>query len=256
MPQSTWRAGALAFLCALAPLPALPGEITVFAAASLQRALGEIGLAWGAATGHSVVFSFAGSSALARQIQMGAPADLFIPASVDWMDAVADTGEIDIATRRDILSGSLVLVAHGAGVAPMAIDASLPLADMLGGGRLAMALVDAVPAGIYGRQALVSLGLWDGVQGQLVQAENVTGALNFVAAGAAGFGIVYASDAKGAADISVIGTFPASSHDPITYPAAVTRSSAAPMLAVQFLDFLTSDSARAIWQKAGFTVLQ
>lgn len=260
MPLTKLRARALALcaaLCAaLAPLPALSGEITVFAAASLKGALTEIGAAWGADTGHGAVFSFAGTPALARQIQSGAPADVYIPASSDWMQALADRGDIDAATRRDILSNSLVLVAHGAGVAPVAIDANLPLADMLGGGRLAMALVDAVPAGIYGKQALVSLGLWDGVQGQIVQAEHVTGALSFVATGEAPLGIVYASDAKGAGNISVIGSFPKGSHDPITYPAAVTAHSAAPALAAQFLDFLSSDTASAIWQKAGFVVLQ
>lgn len=240
---------------ALAPLPAQSTQITVFAAASLNRALAEIGAVWGAQTGQTPVFSFAGSSALARQIQAGAPADVFIPASRDWMDAVAATGDIDTSTRRDILSNSLVLVAHG-GAAAAVVDAQLPLADMLGEGKLAMALIDAAPAGIYGRQALTSLRLWDGVQGQIVQAQNVTGALNFVSAGEAEMGIVYASDAIGVADISVIGRFPSGSHDPITYPAAVTQSSAAPQVARDFLAFLTSPAARAIWQKAGFEVLE
>lgn len=250
------RAIAISITLGLAPLPACADQITVFAAASLKAALSEVATAWTAATGHSAVFSFAGSSALAKQIQSGAPADVFIPASRDWMDAVAASGDIDAGTRRDILSNSLVLVAHGAEAAPVSLGAGTDLAQRLGTGKLAMALVDAVPAGIYGKQALTSLGLWQGVQAQVVQAENVTGALQFVATGAAAMGIVYATDAKGVADVRIIGTFPAGSHDPITYPAARTRHSRQKDAAAAFLDFLTTPSATDIWQRAGFKMLK
>lgn len=232
------------------PLRAAAEEVTVFAAASLTGALDRVAEAWTAETGHRAVLSYGGSSALARQIQQGAPADIFISASGEWMDAVAASADVQAGTRRDILGNRLVLIAHG-DAAPVSIEA-LDLAGMLGGGRLAMALVDAVPAGVYGKQALVSLGLWDSVAPRVAQADNVRGALAFVAQGEAPLGIVYATDAMAEDGVSVIGTFPEGSHAPITYPAAITAQATSPV-AAEFLDYLTSEPALAIWAAAGFS---
>jgi molybdate transport system substrate-binding protein len=252
MPFARWIFAAA--LC-LTPLPAAAELVTVFAAASLKSALTAVGDIWSAQTGNAVAYSFAGTSTLANQIALGAPADVFISASVEWMDTLAESGDIRTDTRRDILGNRLVLISHGAGAAPATLDTSLDLAALLGGGKLAMALVDSVPAGQYGKEALTSLGLWDGISTQVAQAENVAGALNFVSAGEAPLGIVYATDAKRAANVSVIGTFPAASHSPITYPAAITSASAS-AAAADFLALLSSDQAAIIWQDAGFVILK
>ena len=245
----------LAFAASLAlsalPLRAAAEEVTVFAAASLTGALDRVAEAWAAETGHRAVLSYGGSSALARQIQQGAPADLFISASGEWMDAVEASGDVKAGTRRDILGNTLVLIAHG-DAAPVTIDANLDLAGMLGEGRLAMALVEAVPAGVYGKEALVSLGLWEGVAPLVAQADNVRGALAFVAQGEAPLGLVYATDAAAEPRVSVIGTFPPGSHAPITYPAALTAQATSPV-AEEFLKYLTSEPARAVWAAAGFS---
>jgi molybdate transport system substrate-binding protein len=238
-----------------APLTAAADEVTVFAAASLTNALDRVAEAWTAETGHTAVMSYAGSSALANQIQEGAPADIFISASVDWMDAIAASGDLREGTRRDILGNTLVLIAHGRDVPPVNIDERLDLVGMLGDERLAMALVDAVPAGIYGRAALTSLGLWDSVEPLVAQSDNVRAALAFVAQNEAPLGIVYATDAAVEDNVTIIGTFPAGSHDPITYPAGITAQSESPV-AQEFLDYLTSDTARTIWQEFGFSVLE
>lgn len=229
--------------------------VTVFAAASLTNALDDVGAAWAAETGHLAVMSYAGSSTLAAQIMQGAPADIFISASVDWMDEIAASGDVRVNTRRDILGNTLVLVAHGRDAAPVTIDENLDLAGMLGDGRLAMALVDAVPAGIYGKAALTHLGLWDAVVPLVAQSDNVRSALAFVTRGEAPLGIVYATDAAVDDNVTIIGTFPADSHDPIIYPAGVTAQSESPV-ALAFLDYLTSDTARAIWAVNGFVVLE
>lgn len=241
---------ALALLPA-APLCATAAEVTVFAASSLTDALGRVADAWTAATGHRVVLSFAGSSALARQIQQGAPTDLYISASQDWMDAVAATGDLRAGTRRDILANSLVLIAHGGDAAPVTLDSALDIAGLLGDGRLSMALVDAVPAGIYGKAALQHLGLWDSVAAKVAQSDNVRAALAFVARNEAPLGIVYATDAAVAEAVGIVATFPADSHAPITYPAAITAQSQSPV-AQDFLDYLSSDAARVIWRDFGF----
>ena len=252
MPFARWI---FAAALSLSPIQAIAENVTVFAAASLKSVLTAVGEVWSARTGNAVTYSFAGTSALANQIAQGAPADVFISASADWMDKLAKTGDIRAGTRRDILGNSLVLIAHGAGAVPVTLDENLDVGALLGGGKLAMALVDSVPAGQYGKEALTSLGLWDNIAAQVAQAENVAGALNFVSMGEAPLGIVYATDAKGAADVSVIGTFPASSHGPITYPAAITSTSASAP-AADFLAFLTSGQAGEIWLNAGFVVLK
>lgn len=243
---------ALAAALALGAAPALADEVTVFAAASLTDALDRIAADWTDAGGAAVVTSYAGSSALARQIREGAPADIFISASPDWMDALEASGDLRPGTRRDILGNRLVLIAHG-DADPVTIDADLDLPALLGGGRLSMALVDAVPAGIYGRAALTHLGLWDAVAPLVAQSDNVRAALAFVARNEAPLGIVYATDAAAQDAVSVIGTFPADSHPPITYPAALTAQSDAAQ-AQAFLEYLSSDAAREVWARFGFTL--
>jgi molybdate transport system substrate-binding protein len=258
MSSSFLRRAALAALPALAflvtPARSAADEVLVFAAASLTDALDRVAEAWAAETGHVAVMSYAGSSALARQIQEGAPADIFISASVDWMDEIAASGDLREGTRRDILGNRLVLIAHGRDAAAVTIDDGLDLAGLLDGGRLSMALVEAVPAGIYGREALTSLGLWDEVEPMVAQSDNVRAALAFVARGEAPLGIVYATDAAIEDGVSVVGTFPEDSHAPIVYPAGITAQSESPV-AGDFLDFMTSDTARLIWEEFGFTVL-
>lgn len=240
-------------LAVAAPLKAGADQVIVFAAASLTNALNAVAEVWMAETGNVAIMSHAGSSALARQIQAGAPADIFMPASVEWMDAVEASGDLRAGTRRDLLGNRLVLIAHGHEAAPVTIDAELDLVGMLDGGRLSMALVDAVPAGIYGQAALTALGLWEDVEPALVQSHSVRSALAFVALGEAPMGIVYATDAAVEDSVSVIGTFPEGSHPPIILPAAITAQSTSPA-AEAFLDFLGSDQARAIWAGHGFVV--
>jgi len=233
--------------------PAQADDLVVFAAATLTNALEAVSRVWMDETGTRVVMSFAGSSALARQIQAGAPADIFISANTDWMDALAASGDLREGSRCTILGNSLVLIAHGGDASPVAIDANLDLVGMLDGGRLSMALVDAVPAGMYGREALVTLGLWDDVAPHVAQSDNVRSALAFVALGEAPLGIVYASDAVVEDSVSVIATFPEGNHTAITLPAAITAQSDHPR-AQDFLDFLSSDIAAPIWREYGFSV--
>ncbi|MGY6537153.1 MAG: molybdate ABC transporter substrate-binding protein [Pararhodobacter sp.] len=255
MPLTFARRAVLAILPSLAlvatPIRAGADEVLVFAAASLTNALDQVAAAWMAETGHSAVMSYAGSSALARQIQEGAPADIFISASVDWMDAVETSGDLRAGTRRDILGNTLVLIAHGRDAAPVTIDESLDLLGMLDGGRLSMALVEAVPAGVYGKAALSSLGLWGQVAPHVVQSYSVRSALAFVAMGEAPLGIVYSTDAAVEDNVSAIGSFPPGSHPPIILPAAITAQSDSPV-AGALLDFMISAPARAIWAAHGF----
>ncbi|WP_313348788.1 molybdate ABC transporter substrate-binding protein [Paracoccus sp. (in: a-proteobacteria)] len=239
-----------AALIAFAPA-AQADQITIFAAASLKDALDEIATDWQKNHDDTVVISYAGSSQLAKQIQEGAPADLFISASTGWMDAVQESGDIDVATRRDILGNTLVLV--GTGTPAEAAVTDLP--TLLGDGKLAMALIDSVPAGQYGKEALTSLGLWDKVEGQVAQADNVRAALKLVATGEAPLGIVYGSDAVAEPGVGVVATFPADSHEEITYPAAVTTV-AGTSQAVVFLDSLSQEPAKSIFEAQGFTVTQ
>jgi molybdate transport system substrate-binding protein len=210
---------ALLSLCLALPGAARAEQVTVFAAASLATAFDAIAPAFEAATGHRLVAAFAGSSALARQIDRGAPADLFIPASADWMDWLTARGRIDPNRRFDLLGNRLVLVAHGA-AAPAALGPAFDLAGRLGDGRLAMALVDAVPAGSTARRRCNPWASGTGWRRKVAQADNVRAALALVALGAAPLGVVYATDAAAEPRVSVIGTFPADSHPPIVYPAA------------------------------------
>lgn len=233
--------------------PSAAETVTVFAAASMTNALAEIEDRFEAETGHDLTVSLAGSSALARQIQQGAPADVFISANIAWMDTLEEEGLIAPDTRFDLLGNAIVLIAHGQEAAPVEVGPDLDLAAMLDGGRLAMALVEAVPAGIYGKAALTSLGLWEAVAPSVAQADNVRAALALVAVGEAPLGIVYATDAVAEDDVTVIGAFPPDSHPPIVYPAAAVAGRDGPAVHA-FLDWLRGPAARAAFERHGFTV--
>ncbi|PKP98556.1 MAG: molybdate ABC transporter substrate-binding protein [Alphaproteobacteria bacterium HGW-Alphaproteobacteria-13] len=225
----------------------------VLAAASLQESLTEAADAW-AARGHAKpVLSFAASSALARQIVAGAPADIFLSADEPWMDAVAKAGLLRPGTRTTLLANRLVLIAPAQSKLRLTPQPGFPLARALGRGRLALADPGAVPAGKYAKDALTRLGVWRSVAGKVAPAENVRAAMALVERGAAPLGIVYATDAQASRAVRVVGTFPASSHAPIHYPVAVLTASrhrdAAP-----FRAFLTSREGRAIFARHGFLV--
>lgn len=242
----------LAFLLCFLPSVLWAGSVTVFAAASLKTVLDQVTHEWEAETGHTVTLSFAGSSALARQIEAGAPADIFISANPGWMDHLAATGLIRNDSRVDLLGNRLVLI--GRDIAPLpALSAATDLHGLLSGGPLAMALVEAVPAGIYGKSALASLGLWTGIEGQIAQTDNVRAALALVALGEAPLGLTYLTDAQADPRVQIVAPFPAHSHPPITYPAALTTDSTAPQ-ALALLRYLQSPAAQTRFQQAGFTL--
>ena len=251
-PYSCLRPLLIAAAC-LATAPAQGETITVFAAASLTTALTRVADAFETGNDHDVVLSFAGSSVLARQIQLGAPADIFLSANSEWMDLLQAGDLIAPDSRRDLVGNALVLIAHGP-ADPVAITGDLDLPALLGQDRLAMALVEAVPAGIYGRAALQSLGLWEAVAPQVAQTDNVRAALALVALGEAPLGIVYATDARADPEVTVIGTFPADSHPPITYPVARVYGPAGDG-ADAFLTYLQGAEARALFEAEGFTML-
>lgn len=253
------RATLVLALCAsLLPGLARAAEITVFAAASLKTALDQIAADWQTLTGTTVVIAYDGSAKLARQIEQGAPADIYISASQNWMDALAEQDLIRSATRRDILGNALILVAAGQGAAPVDIAQGFDLKGLLGEGKLSMGTVDAVPAGQYGKQALLTLGVWEAVQPSVVQSDNVRAALALVATGEAAYGIVYASDAVADTEngdrVTVVGRFPDGSHAPIVYPAALLTTSVHPE-AQAFLDALSAEAAQSVFTRQGFAVL-
>ena len=232
---------------------ACAADVTVFAAASLSDALGEIGKTYQQKTGRTVTFSFAASSALARQIEASPGADIFISADGEWMDYLDGKGLIAHATRKDILGNSLVLIAPVASKASLKIAPHFGLAAALGDGRLSIADPASVPAGKYGKAALTALGVWDSVSGRVAPAENVRVALSYVARGETPFGIVYTTDAMAEPRVRIVDTFPENTHPPIRYPAALTKD--AGPLAKEFLDYLSRPQARAVFQKDGFVVL-
>ena len=226
-------------------------EVTVLAAASLTDALGRIDADFEKATGNKVKAAFGGSSALAKQLEKGAPADLFISADVPWMDYLAKADLIDPASRADLLGNHLVLVGPAGSTETVAIDRNYDLAGALKGGKLSVADTSAVPAGKYARASLEKLGQWSKVEGSLAQAENVRAALALVERGEAPLGIVYQTDANAEPGVKVIAAFPADSHAPIVYPVALTASSKNPD-AKAFFDYLASDKAKPAYEKQGF----
>ena len=225
----------------------------VLAAASLQEALGDAAAAWTARRHAPPVLSFAASSALARQVESGAPADLFVSADEEWMDYLAQRGLVRPGTRVSFVANQLVLIAPTASRARLAIRPGFPLLRAIGAGRLAMADPDSVPAGKYGKAALTSLGVWPAVAPRVARAENVRAALALVERGEAPFGVVYATDARASARVRIVGVFPAASHPPITYPLALLKTSANPE-AEGFRRFLLSPAGKAIFARRGFAL--
>ena len=250
----------LLLAAALAILPGAaradgPGP-TVFAAASMKTALDAIAAAWKTKTGKALVISYGSSGTLAKQIQSGAPADLFISADQKWMDVLAKDGAIKPDTRENLVGNVLVLVAPGTAGAPeMKIDKGFDLAGALGDGKLAVCTVSSCPAGIYGKEALTKLGVWDAVSPKLAQADNVRAALLLVARGEAKYGIVYATDAKAEPKVKVVGTFPEASHTPIVYPVAITKDAKSPDAAA-LESYLSAPEAVTILEGQGFEVLK
>lgn len=234
--------------------PAVAEEVVVFAAASLKTALDGVAADFEAATGNTVTISYGGSNALAKQIIAGAPADIFVSAAVNWMDEVEKAGLVATGTRRDMFGNTLVLVAHGEDAAPVQIGPGFDLAGLLGDGKLSMAMVDSVPAGQYGKEALETLGVWAAVAPAVAQSENVRAALALVSAGEAPFGIVYASDAVSDDNVTVVGTFPQDSHKPILYPGALLTG-AADAADRAFFEALSSEAGDASFAAQGFAIL-
>jgi molybdate transport system substrate-binding protein len=236
------------------PARAQGSDLVVFAAASLKNALDAINAQWQKETGKKAAISYAASSALAKQIEQGAPAQIFISADLDWMDYVEKKGLIKADSRSNLLGNRIVLIAPKDKAKAIEIRPSFDLAKVVGDGRLSMANVDSVPAGKYGKAALEKLGAWASVSGKIAQAENVRAALLLVSRGEAPAGIVYQTDAAADPNVSIIGTFPEDTHPPIIYPIALTATAASPDAAA-FLAYITSAKARPLFETQGFTVL-
>jgi molybdate transport system substrate-binding protein len=254
MKTSNWlRAGLAAALFALAPIAAQAASVTMFAAASLTDALNEVGKAYKAKTGNDVVFSFAASSVLAKQIEASGGADLFMSADSDWMNYLDKKGLIQHDTRADLLGNHLVVVAPADQSVSLMVDGKFDFAGALHGGKLAVADPASVPAGKYAKASLTQLGAWDAVKDQLAPAENVRAALAYVARGEAPLGIVYTTDAMAEKKVHVVAILPDSTHAPIVYPAALVKD--AKPEAKAFLAFLSGPQAHKIFEKDGFVLL-
>ncbi len=242
-----------AMLLVLAPLAARAADITVFAAASLTDALQEIGQSYEAQSGHTVAFSFAASSVLARQIEASGGADMFISADTDWMNELDSHHLIARDTRKNLLGNRLVFIAPAGRHIRLRIAPHFDLVDVLAGGRLAIASPNSVPAGKYAKASLTTLGVWDSVADHLAPAENVRVALAYVARAETPLGIVYTTDALSDPRVRIIATIPDDSHQPIVYPVALTKD--ARPLAGDFLRYLSSTRARDVFLKDGFMIL-
>jgi molybdate transport system substrate-binding protein len=247
------RAGLAAAVLVLAPIAARAASVTMFAAASLTDALNDVGKAYKARTGNDVVFSFAASSALAKQIEASGGADLFMSADTDWMNYLDKKGLIQADTRKDLLGNHLVVVAPADQTVSLLLDGKFDFAGALHGGKLALADPASVPAGKYAKASLTQLGAWDAVKNQLAPAENVRAALAYVARGEAPLGIVYTTDAMAEKKVHVVAILPDSTHAPIVYPAALVKDGKPEAKA--FLAFLSGREARAIFEKDGFIIL-
>ncbi len=261
VPRSSrrWLVGALLSLLSVtvAAREAAPGSaarpapsLLVFAAASLSDVLEEVDRAFTQSMHIEVKSSYAASSLLAKQIESGARADVFFSADREWMDYLDKRGLLHPATRRDVLTNALVLIAPAASPVQLQIAPGFDLLGALGGGRLACADPDSVPAGLYARAALTQLRVWEQVAPHLARAENVRAALSYVARGETPLGIVYRTDALAEHRVRLVGTFPPDSHPPIVYPAAVTAQGSPE--AARYIDFLHSEAARALFEHYGF----
>ena len=229
-------------------------SITVFAAASMKNALDEVDSLFTKQSGIKVVASYAASSALMKQIEQGAPADVFLSADVDWMDYGIKHNLIKNDTRENLLGNRLVLVApRDSKIGDVTIAPGFDLAALAGSGRIATGDVRAVPAGLYAKAALEKLGLWSSVESKMAMAENVRAALVLVARGEAPLGIVYETDAKIDPGVKIIGMFPEDSHPPIIYPVAMTKD--AKPYAAPYLAFLSTPEAKAVFERYGFRLL-
>ena len=246
----------LAVLCAAAfsPVFAQDNSLTVFAAASMKNALDDIDAAYTAKTGIKVVASYSASSALAKQIEQGAPADVFVSADTDWMDYATRKKTIQESTRVNLLGNSIVLIApKDSTIDHVAIEPGFDLAKHAGYGKIATGDVNAVPVGKYAKAALEKLGAWQAVEPKFAMAESVRAALTLVARGEASLGIVYATDARVEPGVKIVGSFPADSHPAIIYPVAATTTAKAE--ASDYLAFLRSSAAKTIFEKYGFSFL-
>ena len=249
-------AGMFAVFIALGGAPAQAQEksLTVFAAASMKNALDDIDAAYTAKTGGKITESYAASSTLAKQIEQGAPADVFISADTDWMDYAVSRKTINAPTRVNLLGNSIVLIApKDSKIDDVKIGPDFDLAKLAGDGRIATGDVKAVPVGKYAKAALEKLGAWQAAQPKFAMADSVRAALTLVARSEATLGIVYATDAKVEPGVKVVGTFPPDSHPAIVYPVAATTT-ARPETA-DYLTFLRSSAAKAIFEKYGFKFL-
>jgi molybdate transport system substrate-binding protein len=253
--------GLMLAAAAFFPTPALaqpPGANgkgpLVFAAASLKTALDKIAEAFAAETGKTAPLVYASSAILAKQIEQGAPADLFVSADLDWMDYLEKAGLIRPETRHNLLGNALVLIELADASTNLVITPGFDLAGAAGSGKIAVCTIAACPAGIYAKQALDALGIWPQVEPKLAQADNVRNALRLVSLGEAKYGIVYATDARSDPKVRVVGVFPDSTHSPIIYPAALVATSRHPD-AARFLSFLSSPAANKIWIEQGFALL-
>lgn len=236
---------------ALFAAPAFAAPPLVLAAASLQESLNAAADAWAARHHERPTLSFASSSVLAKQIDAGAPADIFISADEPWMDDVAQHGLVKPGTRVSFLANRLVLVAPSATARPITIRKGFPLGALIGNGKIAMGEVNSVPAGKYGKEALINLGVWDAVASKVAGADSVRSALALVERGEAPYGIVYATDAMASKGVKVVGVFPETSHRPITYPIAILTA-ATSTDAEGFRRFLISGQGKAIFAHYGF----
>lgn len=242
-------------LASVATPAAAQEKVTVFAAASMKNALDNADKAWTAEAGKQVTASYAASSALAKQIEGGAPADVFISADLDWMKYLSDKKLVKEDTKSNWLANRIVLVAAKENAKPVEIKQGFDLAGLLKGGKLAMGEPNSVPAGKYGKAALEKLGTWSSVEKSVASAESVRAALALVSRGEAPYGIVYQTDAAADPGVVVVGTFPADSHPPVVYPIAILSDSKSPDAAA-YVDYLKSAKAAPFFEKEGFTVLK
>jgi molybdate transport system substrate-binding protein len=242
------------FGSALSPAAAQDKSLTIFAAASMKNALDDVDAAYTAKTGVKISASYAASSALAKQIDQGAPADIFVSADTDWMDYAIGKKNINLSTRVDLLGNSIVLIApKDSRIDNVTIAQGFDLAKLAGDGKIATGDVKAVPVGKYAKAALEKLGAWQAAEPKFAMAESVRAALALVARGEAVLGIVYSTDAKVEPGVKIVGTFPADSHPAIIYPVAATTT--AKPEAAGYLAFLKTSAAKAIFEKYGFRFL-
>jgi molybdate transport system substrate-binding protein len=226
----------------------------VFAAASMKTALDAVAASWKTQSGKTVPISYASSAVLAKQIEQGAPADIFISADLQWMDYLDKAKLLKPGTRFNLLGNALVLIEPADGTSTLKIAPNFDLAGAVGDGKIAVCTIASCPGGIYAKAAFEKLGIWSAVEPKLAQADNIRNALTLVARGEAKFGVVYATDAKAEPKVRVVDTFPESSHGPIVYPAAILAESKNPDAAA-FLSSLRGQAATKIFLEQGFTIL-